>query len=234
MSAYNGCVNCLKKRFSLLSDLSEKELTLLNSQRISQNYKKGETIYNFGEQANNLYCLSEGAVKICTEDEEGNSQIVAFKKNVDFIGFHELMSEQAYNTTATAIDEVSICSINRDDLQTVMRNNNDFSLKIIKSLANNLRATEKRIVKLTSKQMQSRLAGALLEIVEIYGYDLSDKKLINIQLKRKDLANFSNMTTANAIRTISSFVKQGILATERRKIWILDSEALSAIQHEDH
>ncbi len=227
-----GCGSCLKKRFSLLSDLSNKELDSLNSGRESISFNKGETIYNTGEDAKKLFCLNEGAVKISVEDDEGNIQIVDFKKKVDFLGFHELMSEKEYSTSATAINNVSICTIKKSDFFEIVKNNPDLSMKVIKNLSESLRATEKRIIKLTKKQMRARLAGAILELTDIYGYSKNDKRLIDIMIKRKELANFSNMTTANAIRTISAFKKENLIRIERRKIWITDLKALKKVHQE--
>jgi len=227
-----GCVNCLKKKFSLLKDLSDKELEFLNSKRELLDFKKGITIFKPGEDAKKLLCLNEGAVKICVEDEEGNIQIVDFKKKVDFLGFHELMSDQKYSTSATAINDVSVCAIDKDDFLSIVKNNNDLSMKIIKNLSGSLRIIEKRIVKLTQKQMRARLAGAVLELADIYGYSKEDKSLINIMIKRKELANFSNMTTANAIRTLSAFNKENLIRTERRKVWITNLKTLKKVQQE--
>ncbi|HPH73518.1 MAG TPA: helix-turn-helix domain-containing protein, partial [Paludibacteraceae bacterium] len=52
---------------------------------------------------------------------------------------------------------------------------------------------------------------------------------INICLSREDLANISNMTTANAIRTLSSFVSEGMLSVRGRHISVLDYEKLLKI-----
>ncbi len=225
----SGCINCLKKRFSLLRDLSVEELGILNSKRKSFNIKRGKTIYNVGEKPKGLICLSAGKAKISVEDELGNSQIVSLKKEVDFLGFHELMSGTKYSTNASAISDVSVCIIDKKDFHSVVKNNNDLSMKIIKSLSEELRNTEKRTIKLTQKHMRSRLAETILELSEIYGYSKKEKRLINIEMKRKELANLSNMTTANAIRTLSAFVKEGVVRTQRRKIWILDVKKLNKI-----
>ena len=40
------------------------------------------------------------------------------------------------------------------------------------------------------------------------------------------------MTTANSIRTLSAFVKDGIVKTKRRKIWINNIKALKKVQQE--
>ena len=40
------------------------------------------------------------------------------------------------------------------------------------------------------------------------------------------MANLSNMTTSNAIRTLSTFVQEGLIALDGRKIKILNEAAL--------
>ena len=48
-------------------------------------------------------------------------------------------------------------------------------------------------------------------------------------MAREDLANMSNMTTSNAIRTLSQFASEGLIALDGRKIQILDNEELTRI-----
>ena len=48
-------------------------------------------------------------------------------------------------------------------------------------------------------------------------------------LSREDLANISNMTTSNCIRTLSAFVSEGLIETNVRKIKILNEEEIKKI-----
>lgn len=56
-----------------------------------------------------------------------------------------------------------------------------------------------------------------------------DGSTLNIYMAREDLANLSNMTTSNAIRTLSCFVNEKIIIVDGRKIKILDEEKLKKI-----
>ena len=56
-----------------------------------------------------------------------------------------------------------------------------------------------------------------------------DGATISIYLSREDLANLSNMTTSNAIRTLSNFVNEYIIAMDGRKLKIIDEERLRKI-----
>ena len=48
-------------------------------------------------------------------------------------------------------------------------------------------------------------------------------------MAREDLANLSNMTTSNAIRTLSSFVQEKIIIVDGRRIKIVNEQALRNI-----
>ena len=56
-----------------------------------------------------------------------------------------------------------------------------------------------------------------------------DGATICIYLSREDLANLSNMTTSNAIRTLSMFVNEHVIAMDGRKLKIIDEERLRKI-----
>ena len=101
-------------------------------------------------------------------------------------------------------------------------------MNIIKSLSSELGFSRFRTVTLTQKHIRGRLAESLILLKEIYGYE-DDAQTINIHLSREDLANFSNMTTSNAIRTLTSFVKEKIILVDGRNIKILDAETLERI-----
>jgi CRP-like cAMP-binding protein len=50
-----------------------------------------------------------------------------------------------------------------------------------------------------------------------------------MSLPREELANMSNMTTSNAIRTLSQFAQEGVLSLNGRHIKILDEKELEHI-----
>ena len=61
-----------------------------------------------------------------------------------------------------------------------------------------------------------------------YGYE-EDESTLKIYMSREDLANLSNMTTANAIRTLSAFVAERLLVVDGRRIKIINEPQLRRI-----
>jgi CRP-like cAMP-binding protein len=88
------------------------------------------------------------------------------------------------------------------------------------------------LVSLTQKHIRARLAEALLLVHDIYGTD-AGTGILNVSLKRSDLAGLANMTTANAIRVLSSFNTENLIDVSHRKIKIIDLKALKDISFFD-
>jgi CRP-like cAMP-binding protein len=95
-------------------------------------------------------------------------------------------------------------------------------------LATELGNSDERTISLTQKHIRGRLAEALLLLKESYGVE-EDGHTLNIYLTREDIANLSNMTTSNAIRTLSTFTEEDLISTDGRKIRILKEEELRKI-----
>lgn len=90
---------------------------------------------------------------------------------------------------------------------------------------------EDRIISLTQKHVRGRLAESLLFLMQNYGLE-NDGATLDIYLSREDLASLSNMTTSNAIRTLSSFASERIVALDGRKIKIIDPDELEKISRQ--
>ncbi|NOZ46125.1 MAG: Crp/Fnr family transcriptional regulator [Chlorobi bacterium] len=222
------CDNCLENKKSIFTNLTPREKEILYTNHICSRYKKNEIIFKEGDRPPGLICLSEGKVKIFTEGISGREQIVRLAKPIGFIGFRALFAEENYIASAVAIEDSIICIIEKESLMKLLRMNAQLALSIIKYLATELGFSNKRTVTLTQKHIRGRLAESLLFLIDTYGFE-PDEQTIKVYLSREDIANLSNMTTSNAIRTLGSFASEKVIGIEGRKIKILSKELLEKI-----
>jgi CRP-like cAMP-binding protein len=106
--------------------------------------------------------------------------------------------------------------------------NNKVAYFFIQQLSIDLGVSDARQVNLTQKHIRGRLAESLIFMRDNYGLE-EDGATINVYLSREDLANLSNMTTSNAIRTLSMFVSERVIAMDGRRIKIIDEDRLRKI-----
>lgn len=218
----------LNNQDSIFYTLSQEEKNKLFDNHICTIYKKGEIIFKEGDKPTGLICLATGKVKIFKEGIGGREQIVRMSSPLGFIGYRALFAEQNYTGSAVALEDSVVCILEKDALFKVLRANTDMTLRLMKKMATELGISNMRTVSLTQKHIRGRLAESLLLLVDTYGME-EDGKTIRAYLSREDIANLSNMTTSNAIRTLSSFASEKIITLDGRKISILDMKKLERV-----
>ncbi len=223
-----GFVPDIKDFPQLYSVLSEGDKGFLMENYDIRYYKKGEKIYTEGEKPKGLLCLGKGKVKVYKSGIGGKEQIVRMVAASGFLGYRALFADDMHIASAVAIDECVIFFIPKDIIFKLISSNKKVCMNILKSFATELGFTRYRTVSLTQKHIRGRLAESLLYLLEIYGYE-EDGQTVNVQLSREDIANFANMTTSNAIRTLSTFVNEDVIAVNGRFIKILKEEKLERI-----
>lgn len=217
---------------STLSDVwrmltnSERELLRANARIV--HFKKNELIYFEDETPRDLMCLFKGKVKIFKSGVGGRSQIIRIMRPIQYFGYRAYFARESYVTAASAFEACTVCMIPMELIEQFLRNNGDLALFFIQMLSVDLGISDQRVVNLTQKHVRGRLAESLLFLKDCYGLE-EDGATINIYLAREDLASLSNMTTSNAIRTLSNFVNEKVITIDGRKIKIIDEERLHKI-----
>ncbi len=224
----NFSTDCLESTMSLFTGITDEEKERLKENHVCRRIKKNGIIFKEGEKPAGLICLAVGKVKVFKEGVGGREQIVRMAKPVGFIGYRALFADENHTTTAVALEDSSICIFNHDSLYSVLKTNGEFSIRIIKALATELGFTFNRTVTLTQKHIRGRLAEALIFLRDTYGYE-SDGRTLKIYLSREDIANLSNMTTSNAIRTLTNFAQEKIVELDGRKIKIIETQLLEKV-----
>jgi CRP-like cAMP-binding protein len=88
-----------------------------------------------------------------------------------------------------------------------------------------------RMISLTQKHIRGRLAESLLLLKEKYGFE-HDGKTLKVYLSREELSTLSNMTASNCTRTLTAFNGEKVIATDGRKIKILNVDQLERISRQ--
>jgi CRP-like cAMP-binding protein len=194
---------------------------ILKANCTTSRFKKNDYIFMEGDPPVGMQYLREGKVKLIKEGISGREQIIRMFTENGLISYRSLLAGEAHNGTAIAIEDSEIVTIPPDILYNVLLKNSQFSLALLKDLALELGHSNHRTVSLTQKHIRGRLAESILFLKEKYGFE-NDHQTLKVYLSREDLASLSNMTASNAIRTLSIFAGEKIIAMDGRKIKITD------------
>ena len=212
----------------LWETLTEEEKTYAAEHAEVVYYEKNELIHSDGDESLFMWMLLRGKVRIFKEGIGQRQQIIRLLKPYDIFGYRACIADEAYNSSASAVESCAVYRMPKECFTHLIRQNGVFCYQVMLMMAKDLAISEIQTVNLTQKHIRGRLAESLLLLLKNYGYE-DDGRTLAMLLPREDLANMSNMTTSNAIRTLSQFAQEGLVAVEGRHIQILDEKSLEKI-----
>jgi len=219
---------CLEGSSSIFKGLNQKEKETIARHHTYAVFKKGDIIIREGEKHHELICLATGKIKVFREGVGSREQILKMVRQQGFISYRTLFSEGTQSVSAVAVEDSAVCYFDKNAIVKILKKNADLAFKFMKAINEELVFSNNRIISLTQKHIRGRIAESLLILRDTYGLE-ADGKTLRVNLPREDIANLSNMTTSNAIRTLSGMALEGIIDMEGRKIMILDSSYLERI-----
>ena len=218
----------IDKVLELWPSLSEAQRGLVASHLHISQYKKNDEIYRNSDNTDQIYILISGKAKVQKDGVGGRNQIIRVIKPVEMFGYRAHFAGERHRTFATAFESSVVATLPMDVVEQLMRENPEVSLCIVRHLSVLLGQSDDRTINLTQKHIRGRLAEALLFLKHNYGVE-EDGSTLSIYLSREDLANLSNMTTSNAIRTLSSFANEQVISIDGKKIKLVDMDELLRI-----
>ncbi|WP_338731024.1 Crp/Fnr family transcriptional regulator [Mangrovimonas cancribranchiae] len=222
------CEQCIIRQFNSLKALHKEDLVRLSGCKTTKIIKKGEVIFDEGENVNGVYCIKDGVCKLSKLSTNGKDQIVKLVTKGDLLGQRSLISDDTTNLSAIAVNDMEVCFIPKSEIVHDLKNNVNFSMDMLKEMADDLKSADNVIVDMAQKSVKQRLAETLLYLQDNFGED--DEGLLNIVLSREDYANIVGTATESAIRILSQFKKDGLISTKGKYVKIENVNALKRME----
>ncbi len=188
-------------------------------------YQKGGIIHREGDPINDFKYLRSGLVKVFKSTSNGSEQIIAITKPFDFVSNISIFSEDRYKYSVSALEESEVCNIRLDYIKELVAGNGKFALELMTKLS---RISDKII--LQSLDIRKRnLIGRVAYILLYFSSDIYSSNVFDLPVSRKEIADYISMSTANVIRTLSDFRKEGIIRLYGKTVEIVDIDKLKLI-----
>lgn len=208
--------------------LSPEEKHRISDAMTIHRFKKNQIIYAERDEPETLWCLLEGKAKMYKDGIGGRQQTLRLLRPVQYFGYRAYFAGEPYVHTAATMEPSVIGAIPMKLVSELIDENRRVAWFFIHELSRNLGSADTRTVNLTQKHIRGRLAESLIVLLDSYGVE-DDGMTLRVYMGREDLANLSNMTTSNAIRTLTAFVAEKVIIVDGRKIKIVDEPALRKI-----
>lgn len=217
----HSCLSCQVKHGSVFDALTNDELRGLDGHKSCACFKKGQYVFTEHGMPMALYCVHAGKIKITRTGLDGKEQIVRLAKPGDILGYRAIVSNERYQCSAVALEDASICIIDKQYFFSAMEINSKFAFEMLKKIGQDLRTAEAQIVSLSQKNIRERMAEAILFLKATYGFE-TDQQTLNVRFSREEIADFAGTSTESAIRLLSEFSHDGLISREGKSIKVLN------------
>lgn len=219
------CFEC-KEKSLCFKQLNEAELSLTNENRVQLNFKKGEIISKQGSFVTHIIYLKSGFAKVYKETDLEHNLILDIIPEGKLIGLTSLFNtNNIARFSVAALENAVVCSIDRTTIEKLIHQNSQFAKTVITSLNEESLQFYDKMASLAQKQMNGRVADALLYLSE----NVFKSKKFKMILSRKDLADFTGMSMMSVVRTLKDLKTDGIIEDEKGHIKIKDINILRQI-----
>jgi CRP-like cAMP-binding protein len=210
------CEQCIVREFSSLKALNKDELVKLAECKTSRLIKKGEIIFEEGENVNGIFCVKDGVCKLTKLSPNGKDHIVKLVTKGELLGQRSMISDEPVNLSAVALEDMQVCFIPKSEIMGFFDKNNQFSMNVMKTICGDLKESDSQMVNMAQKTVKERLAETLLYLQDTFGKNEDDS--LKIQLTRDELASMIGTATESCIRLLSDFNKLGLIELKGKKI----------------
>ena len=218
---------CLKE-LVLFSKMEWDEVKLICERASEKRYYKEEVIFFEDNDAENLYILVEGRVKLTMLSPAGKEKVITILQEGDILGEMSLFDRDKHPISAEVIDEARLVIISFEDLENIIREQPGVAIKIINAMAKKTRLLTNQIRELVFQDAEGRLASLIMRFVEDFGIEVKSGKIIDLVLTHQEIANLMGSSRVTVTKLINQFIDEEVIKLYKRKIVVTDASKLSA------
>jgi CRP/FNR family transcriptional regulator len=208
--------------FSYLDDSSVDDLC---NHKEEQFFRKGEVINHEGEKISTFKYLKSGLVKLYRRTSTGEEQVITITRPFEFVSNMSIFSEERYQYSVSALEDSVVCMVKLDFIKELFFKNGAFAMGLLTKIS----MINDKIISQTLDIRQKNLIGRVAFVMLYFTKEIYKSRVFDLPVSRKEIADYIGMSTANVIRTMSDFKKEGIIRVFGKTIEVVDIEKLEVI-----
>jgi CRP-like cAMP-binding protein len=198
----------------LFADLSDESLQPLAEKVRPRRFEPGEVVFEEGAEANALYVIAAGEVKITVAAPTAQRIVLAILGPGEAFGELALLDGSRRSATAEATEPTEMLVVRRADFMAVIEAHPAVSRAVLSSLAGVIRRTNEQVADIAMRDVHGRIAKVLLRLAERYGRSVPEGILIDRPVSTNDLAALVGLYPVEVERHLRAYAYDDLLRTQ--------------------
>lgn len=189
-----------------------------------------KAVFSEGDDAENVYEVVRGVLKLYKLLSDGRRQIMGFLSAGDLMG---LSFTGAYSYTAEAVTDVTLCRYSRARFERLVDEVPGFARRLLSVRSDELRAAQDQMLLLGRKTAVEKISSFLLTLAE-RAADTREANIVHVPMSRNDIADYLGLTIETVCRTLTKLKSLGVIKSmSSSDIKLMDSDKLEDLASGD-
>jgi CRP/FNR family transcriptional regulator len=228
-----SCAGCNFRELCIPADVCAEDLPQLEKVVFARRrVRRGEALFNAGDEFKAIYSVRSGFFKSSVTDGEGREQVTGFFMGGELLGM-EGIGTGRYHGAATALEDSEVCVLPYALIEEMAREMPALQHQLHAILAREIVRDHGVMMLLGSMRAEERLATFLLNLSKRFtarGYSRSE---FNLRMTREELGSYLGLKLETVSRLFSAFQKEGLIEVQQKFVRIRDIAGLERILREN-
>lgn len=210
----------------VFAGIPAREVEALAAVVVEESHRARDYVFMEGDASRWFYVVRSGHVKIVRHSKTGKDVVLELLGPGEIFGGVAVIEQRPYPASAQATEATVVLKIPAAPVIAVSERHPGFIKEMALMIGRRLRAAHDSVKSLAVDPVEARLAATLLRLADREGARGKDGIALPFHLTRQSLADMSGTTVETAIRVLSRWLKEGLLADEGGRLVILDQAEL--------
>jgi CRP/FNR family transcriptional regulator, cyclic AMP receptor protein len=213
---------------AFLDALTEAEADDLRGSGRIRDYGPNVTLFHQGDDAGPVLVLLDGRVKVVALTPGGREVIVAVRGPGDLLGEMSAFDGEPRSATVATLEPVQALLVPGSAFAAFLERRPRVALVILRMVAGRLRYADAQQADFATHDVVGRVAHRLVELCERFGEPGAERIEIELPLSQEELAAWTGASREAVSKALQLLRSLRIVETRRRRVAVLDLEALRA------
>lgn len=206
------CMPCPSRAQAMCGGLAPDELRRLSELVQVQRLDPGQSLFAEGEEAQFLFNIAAGMIKLYKLLPDGRRQITGFLMPGDFLG---LMFADRYPYSAETVTPAMLCRFQRRKLEALLDSCPKLHKRLFGLVTQELAGAHDQMLLLGRKTAREKICSFLVMLERRAGritQPAATVSIIQLPMSRADIADYLGLTTETVSRTLTWLKTRGVIS----------------------
>ena len=205
----------------LFDDLSESALEDLSKRCRWREYQPDEQVIDRNSDSRDLYLIVEGRVRVVNYSVTGREVTFDEREKGEYFGELAALDGEPRSANVIALNKLNVACLSQEAFNRLLLEHPQVTLKILNGLAKIVRASNKRIMDLSTVGANNRVHAEILRLA-LPGVRTDNTAIVSPFPIHGDIASRVSTTRETVNRVFSDLSRRGVVKRSKSNLVVLD------------